>query len=277
MHILPTMTKLPALRRIASACAIIFSGISAAQAQISYESSKTVTVVATNGPGVFTTEDTGVAVTALFKFDHQLGYLEVKLTNLSGLAKPGGGNYTDGVLVGFGFDGPSGLLYKSGSFTQLSFTSGEPGGVDFLLGNGFNMSGGLGGDDNGIFDFGAGTDGANGNGTGGSPAPGIAGDGPGGGYSATFRYRFKGDLTYFNADDFFSHNGADADIGFRFKSVGDRGEDSEKVVYFIEETPNAPIPEPSTYGLMAAGLLIGVAGLKRYRAARAAAAGSVSA
>ncbi|HEX2854644.1 MAG TPA: PEP-CTERM sorting domain-containing protein [Opitutaceae bacterium] len=278
LHILPAMTKLPALSRIACLCAFSFGGIAASHAQITYESSKTITVVATNGPGVFTTENTGVAVKALFKFDHQLGYLEVKLTNLSGTAKPGGGHYTDGILVGFGFDGPAGLLYKSNSFTQLSFTSGEPGGVDFDLGNGFSMSGGLGGAGNGTFDFGAGVDGADGNGTGGSPSPGIAGGGPGGGYSATFRFRFKGDLTHFNADDFFEFNGADADLGFRFKAVGDCDEDSEKVVYFVEDSPNAPpIPEPSTYGLLAAGLLVGVAGLKRYRARRTAGTGSISA
>lgn len=258
MKSVPTFRSLTGL---ALCCSLFASNISA---QI-YNSSREFTVVAKNSSSVFTTENTGVALKALFKFDHTLGYLQLKLTNLSGTSKPGGGNYTQGILVGFGFDGPAGLTYKAGSFTKLSVSAGEPSGVNFLLGNGFTMSGGLGGPGNGNFDFGAGVGGADGNGAGGSTNPGLAG-----GYSATFRFRFQGDLTNFNADDFFANNGPDADFGFRFKSVGPCAEDSDKVVYVVDDTPTTipPIPEPSTYGLMAAGLLIGVAGFKRYRARR---------
>jgi len=218
-----------------------------------YTSSRSFTVVAHNSGGAQTTDDSGVAVQALFEFDQTLGYLRLTLTNLSGTL-----SYTDGVLQGFGFDGPTGLNYIAGSFTTESVSAGEPGGVNYSIGLGYNFSG-LGTDGN--FDFGAGTAGASGNG-GGSPSDGLAG-----GYSAAFRFQFDGDLSNFNATHFFSNNGSDADFGFRYQGVA--VVNSEKIVYFVDDTFGAPpIPEPSTYGFLGAGVLFGVAILKRRRQAR---------
>jgi hypothetical protein len=223
--------------------------LSIARAQL-YTSSRSFTIVATNSANVFTAGNTGVAIQALFEFDQALGYLRLTLTNLSGT-----GSYTPGVLMGGGFDGPVGLIYKAGSFTTESISAGEPGGVDFLVGNGFSF-GGLGA--NGSFDFGAGTNGPDGNG-GGDPADGLAG-----GYTAALRFQFEGDLTNFNATQFFATNGTDADMGFRFQSVGANGQNSEKLAYVVvDQTP--PIPEPSTYGLIGAGTLLALVGVSRLR------------
>jgi hypothetical protein len=201
---------------------------------------------------VFTTDNSGVALKALFEFDQALGYLRLTLTNLSGTL-----GYTDGVLMGAGFDAPVGVTYKAGSFTMESVSAGEPGGVDYSLGIGYGFSG-LGA--NGSFDFGASTSGADGNG-GGSPSNGLAG----GGYSATFRFQFEGDLTNFSAYDFFANNGSDADIGFRFQAVAVTN--SEKVAVVVSDVI-PPIPEPSTYGAIGAGVLLGLAGFSQFRAKR---------
>jgi hypothetical protein len=253
---LSSFSKRSLLRGLSAFGLLAWGGIGDAHAQV-YDSSRLFHVIGvTDAPSVFTTENTGVAVDALFKFDHELGYLEITLSNLSGTPKPGGGSYTDGILVGFGFDGPTGLSYKSGSFSAEGFTAGEPSGVNFVLGLGFSMSGGLGAAGNGSFDFGAGVGGADGNGAGGSPAAGIAG-----GYSATFRFQFEGDLTAFNASSFFAQNGGDADLGFRLKAVGADGSYSEKIAFVVaDEIP--PVPEPTSYGVIGAAMLLCAVSLK---------------
>jgi hypothetical protein len=265
MYMMCGMKAFPALRALACASLLSLIGTTTASAQL-YTSSREFTVVATtNPPQVFSAENSGVAVKALFEFDDVDGFLQITLTNLAGTPKPGGGEYTNGILVGFGFDGLSAFSYVNGSYKQLGYTLGEPGGVDFTLGNGFSMSGSLGAPGNGSFDYGAGVDGANGNG-GGNGDSGIAAAGITAGYSAVFEYKFTGNMVDFDAYGFFDHNGADADFGFRYRSVGPNGSDSEKFVYIVE-TP--PIPEPSTYGLVAASLLVGLVTVKRMRARKA--------
>ena len=213
-------------------------------------------------PGVDTTENTGVAINARFQFNYggTAGLLRLTLTNLSGTPRSvygdGSGNYTSGILTGFGFDAPSGMNYVAGSFTQALAPGslGEPNGINFVLDIGYGL--------NGLANFDIGAASA-------SPAPkkGLSG----GGYEAVFTLKFSGNLTYFNETGFFSHNGDDADMGFRFQSVGPTGSKSDKVAYWVDDcdpTENAPIPEPSTYGAMAAGLLMGVIGFRRYRQGR---------
>lgn len=239
------MKAFPALRPLACASLLFITSATNSSAQLFH-------IVANDAlPGVTTSENTGVAVDALFEFNYggTPGLLRLTLSNLSGTARPaieGGGFYTDGVLVGFGFDAPVGITYTAGSFTQTLAPGSlaEPFGVDFAPEITFDLNGLA------SFDFGAGAD---------DPVPKY---GLSGGYSAIFTLQFEGNLTNFNSSGFFANNGSDADIGFRFQDVGVNGEESEKVAFVVE---NPPIPEPSTYGFIGAALLMGIVARKRFR------------
>lgn len=240
------MKAFPALRSVLPLALILLSSTTAS-AQLFH-------IVGNNSfPGVDTTEDTGVAINANFEFNYggSAGLLRLTLTNLSGTARPaveGGGFYTNGILTGFGFDTPTGMSYVAGSFTQaLSAASiAEPNGITFNRNNGFSL--------NGLANFDQGATAA-------VPRPE---EGLSGGYEAVFTFKFSGNLTNFNSAGFFSNNGSDADMGFRFQSVGRRGEDSDKVAFWVNDNP--PIPEPSTYGLVGTALLLGVTFARRVRA-----------
>jgi len=242
------MKAFPALRAATFVGLISLSFATSASAQLFHIVGKD------SFPGVDTTENTGVAINARFQFNYggTAGLLRLTLTNLSGTPRPlaeGGGNYTAGILTGFGFDAPSGMSYVNNSFTQVlgAGSGSEPFGINFAVDVGYDLSGLA------SFDIGAA-------GTSPSPKSGLSG-----GYEAVFTFKFTGNLTNFNESNFFSHNGSDADMGFRFQSVGPSGSKSDKVAYWVNDCDIPPIPEPSTYGAMAAGLLLGVVGWKRYR------------
>ncbi len=101
-----------------------------------YTSSVQYTAVAGLGNSA---EATGVAVRATFDFATVVntGFLRVTLANLSGTLIPGGGGsrYTEGTLMGFGFDTPWGLNYINNSFTKTFESPAEPDGVTFTQGN----------------------------------------------------------------------------------------------------------------------------------------------
>jgi PEP-CTERM motif len=242
------MKAFPALRLLACASLFSFVGVTTSSAQLYYH-----VVDLDSAPGVDSGNNLGVAIDATFTFSINagVGTLQLKLKNLAGTAKAsygeGAGNYTGGILTGFGFDGPMGATYIAGSFAQALSASSllEPGGIDFVPTIPYTETNPV-----GNFDFGAASS---------APAPhnGLAG-----GYEAVFTFKFNGDLTYFTPGGFFSHNGTDADFGFRFQSIP-VGEGSDKFVYYVDDNP--PIPEPSTYGLLGAGILIAIVGRKRVR------------
>lgn len=219
-------------------------------------------IVADNSiPGTVTTDNTGVAINALFQFNYggTPGLLRLTLTNLSGTARPaseGGGFYNTGVLTGFGFDAPAGVTYVAGSFTETLNNGNpanllEPSGINFGPANPMSMP------PLGTFDFGAEA----------QSTGGVNNNGLSSGYEAIFTFQFSGTLTNFNSAGFFSNNGSDADLGFRFQTIGGQSGQSEKVAFTIDDNP--PIPEPSTYGLFAGALLVGLVTLKRRRARNA--------
>jgi hypothetical protein len=211
--------------------------------------------------------NSGVAVNAKFEFSVSptVGTLKLTLTNLAGTAKSiwgeGAGNYTSGILTQFAFDIPSNLKLISGStrFTEALApgNGGETGGIDFELDVPQTIGAWS-------YDFGADSV---------SEAKGLAG-----GFSAIFTFKFTGTTTAntpaalanFNTGNFFKTNGSasnDPDMGFRFENVGPGCDDDfDKFAYWVNDNP--PIPEPSTYGLMGAGALVGAIIVKRRRAAR---------
>lgn len=209
-------------------------------------------------PGVDSWNNTGIALNAKFEFNYggTTGLLRLTLTNLGGTARPvaeGGGTYISGSLTQFGFDTPTGLSLVSGSYSQAlaSGSGSEPSGINFVLDVGQTIGAWN-------FDFGADS----------STIP----KGLSGGYSAIFNFKFTGSasaLSKFNAAGFFANNGTDADMGFRFDNIQpDCPVDYDKLAFWVDDTPNAPIPEPSTYGILGAAALFGMIGFKRYRTAR---------
>ncbi|MEO6567805.1 MAG: hypothetical protein ABIO94_03505, partial [Opitutaceae bacterium] len=207
------MTAFPALRSLLLASFLTIVGVTSASAQLSYH------VVDKDSTSVDSGNNLGVAIDATFNFSVTagVGTLQLTLKNLAGTAKlpaDGVGNYTSGILTGFGFDGPVGANYIAGSFAQtLAFGSGsEPGGINFKLETPYTETNPV-----GNFDFGAASA---------APAPH---NGLEGGYTAIFTLKFDGNLSWFNPAGFFSHNGSDADFGFRYQSIP-VGEGSDKFV-----------------------------------------------
>ncbi|MEO7413247.1 MAG: PEP-CTERM sorting domain-containing protein [Opitutaceae bacterium] len=252
------MKAFPALRLLA--CASLFSlfSVTKTSAQLFYH------VVDLDSGSVDSGNNLGVAVDITFNFNpfgSPAGTLEVIIVNRAGTAKnagEGGGNYTTGILTGFGFDLPGTsplfdvpvLTYKAGTFENRS--TNDPDGIDFVPSIPYVET-----NPEGTFDFGAA-----------STPPPIA-NGLAAGKTATFWLQLEGSAAnftnYFNTGGFFASNGSDADFGFRFQAIpGNVG--SDKFVYY----DNPPIPEPSTYGIVATGLLVGIVGFKRARARKAA-------
>jgi hypothetical protein len=207
----------------------------------------------------------GVAASINFHFSYTsgtIGTLTLTLTNLAGTEKsPGSGTfYTTGVLTGFGFDLPGTVAtpdipkftYVNSSF-HLTATNDPV--VNFAPSIPFDET-----NPQGTFDFGAS-----------STTPQPIDKAIQAGKYATFTMQFSGTAANlaasFNDNNFFKTNGTDADFGFRFQSVGANGSGSDKFVYY-EGTP--PIPEPSTYGVMAAAGLLGIIGVKRFRGKKSA-------
>jgi hypothetical protein len=249
------MNAIPALRLLACVSLISISCATKVSAQLFH-------IVATDTfANTTTTDNTGVAINALFEFNYggTPGLMRLTLTNLSGTARPlseGGGFYNTGVLTGFGFDAPTGITYVAGSFTE-TLNNGipanllEPSGIDFGPANPMAMP------PLATFDFGAEAE---------SPG-GVNNNGLSSGFAAIFTFQFTGNLANFNSTGFWANNGSDADLGFRFQTIGGQSGKSEKVDFIINDNP--PIPEPSTYGAFAAALLLGVVGVKRRHRAKA--------
>jgi len=146
------------------------------------------------------------------------------------------------------------VSYIANSFTQTltPLPSTEPDGISFHVSNPFTDT-----HPYGDFDFGASTDNPD-------TQNGLAG-----GYTAIFSFNFNltpGAVSSFHsgAGGFFANNGSDEDFGFRFQGIS--GGRSDKISFVVDDNP--PIPEPSTYGLVAAGALFGMIGLRRYRGIR---------
>jgi len=207
--------------------------------------------------GVDAWNNTGIAIDARFQFNYgSPGVLRLTLKNLGGTARPageGGGTYANGILTQFAFDRPSGLTYVNSSYTQvLAPGSGsEPSSINFALDIGHDI---------GSWNFDVGAEAT-------SLAKGLSG-----GFEAVFTFKFSGSasaMANFNEAKFFSNNGSDADMGFKFESMGKKHDSFEKVGYWVNDCPpeSPPIPEPSTYGAMAVALLFGVIGFKRHRVA----------
>lgn len=241
------MKAFPALRLLACASLFSFVGVTTSSAQLFFH------VVDVDSLHVDSGSNLGVAINATFTFSINagVGTLQVKLTNLAGTSRAawgdGAGNYTAGILTGFGFDAPP---VGVGGLTYLGFTDDPSLSVNFAGITPYTETNPV-----GTFDFGA---------IAANPAPG---NGLLSGQTATFEFKFGGNLTNFTQANFFKTNGTDADFGFRYQAVGANGSGSDKFVYYIDDNP--PIPEPSTYGIVAAGLLLTLTGLKRLKARRA--------
>ncbi|MEO6567806.1 MAG: hypothetical protein ABIO94_03510 [Opitutaceae bacterium] len=249
------MKAFPALRALACASILSIVGVTKSSAQLFFH------VVDVTAGNVVSGSNLGVAIDATFEFNYSgLGSLRLTLTNRAGTAKnagEGGGFYTTGILTSFGFDLPGSFATPDvpvvtytpgpGSFTQTSLV--DP--INFAVVQPYSETNPV-----GTFDIGAEAS---------SPAPdnGLAA-----GATAVFTFQFGGDLTNFSQANFFGSNGSDSDFGFRFQAVGTNGSGSDKFVYY----DNPPIPEPSTYGLVAASALIGLVGVKRYRSRKSVAA-----
>lgn len=237
------MKAFPALRLLACASLFSFVGTTKSSAQLFFH------VVDVDSAYVDSGSNLGVAINATFNFSINagIGTLKVTLTNLAGTPKApwgdGAGNYTAGILTGFGFDAPP---VGVGGLTYLGFTDDPSTSINFLGITPYTETNPV-----GTFDFGA---------VAANPAPG---NGLLSGQTATFKFKFGGNLANFTQDKFFKNNGTDSDFGFRYQAVGTNGSGSDKFVYYIDDCP--PIPEPSTYGMAAAGVLISLVGAKRFK------------
>ena len=243
------MKAFPALRALACASLLSVIGVTTTSAQLFYH------VVDVDSAHVDSNNNLGVAVDIWFNFNpfgSAAGTLEVIIYNRAGTLKnagEGGGFYTTGNLTGFGFDLPGiapnfdvpVMTYKAGTFEN--FATNDLDGVNFSPTIPFDET-----HPQGTFDFGAVPN-----------TPNPAENALGAGATATFRMQFEGTMGSFSPEAFFANNGWDADFGFRFQSIpGNIG--SDKFVYY-----DNPIPEPSTYGLVAASLLVGLVSITRWR------------
>jgi hypothetical protein len=249
------MKAFPALRTLAVASLFSLVGVTTSSAQLSFH------VYDKDSAHVDSNNNLGVAVDITFNFSitGTVGTLTLTIKNLAGqskIAADGIGNYTGGILTGFGFDLPGSvgspdtpsISYANTATSFLQFSN-DPDGINFAPTIPFDET-----NPQAVFDFGAVTT---------SPQP--VQNGLGEGKTATFVIKFNGaNTSNFTDSTFFANNGSDADFGFRFQSIP-VGAGSDKFVYYID-TP--PIPEPSTYGLFAAAGLVGMIGVRRYRSSK---------
>lgn len=247
------------------------------------------------GLGVYANENQGAGARLSLTFDAAAKKLAIDLTNLSGGVRTVGTGaaqqdiyFGTGTLMGFGFETNPDNLYATAFSSWASASLNAPGTfgsdtIDFNLAQNYNLSGG--GALNPFYmDVGTAT---GGNVNGGNPGAGLAS-----GHGAKFRFTFGSpafDAATFNPFDFFFRD-ADPDIydmSFRFQQTGgldqcqpDAGrkgkgfgdcftqchdDGSDKVAIVFNTEFDYEVPEPSTYGLIGAGALLGLALHRRFR------------
>jgi hypothetical protein len=223
-------------------------------------------VNSTNSLGkVAANENTGAGARLFFDFNSTLGTLTVDVTNYSGYTY-NSTSLSPGTLMGFGFElNPQNLTLTN--FTQSlmaglnvsGVVGAEPGGINFSAVTNYSIAG--------LASVDIGAD-ATGQGQGGNPDNGLAG-----GFGARFVFTFSGvDTAKFNPDDFwFTNPTTTADMIFRFQATGTDRKGSDKTALYFGgngggEGEGDPVPEPSTYGLIGALILIGLIAKRRFAA-----------
>lgn len=225
-----------------------------------------------NDVGFFKTGSGGTAVGGKVEFwqnsaGSKTGTLKLYVSNFSDYKKYTNvlTGYEDAVLTGFGFNVGTGFTYKSSSFTQAITgpiagweTASEPNGITFTRSSNFTAGGEL-------FEQGA------------FASNPVLQEGLSGGYSALFTFQFTASTasfltSNFNANKFFGD--ADLkDLYFKFQEVssgGCAGTNTDEIYVGFPSGDIPPTPEPSTYGMIGAALLVGLVAHRKYRSKKSA-------
>ena len=277
--------RLPTLLLLAALLALPFS----ARAQLWVENlSSTNLTFAFRGLtslGVLAEEDQGAGARLSFDFDSAAKTLQIDITNLSGGWRTVGFGaeqqvvrFGSGTLTGFGFETNPGNLWANRFAAWGDSALNAPGvwgtdSIGFALSQNYTLNGG-GAAQPYSMDLGAAHSG--------NVHSGLAA-----GHGASFRFRFTApgsafDAATFNPYDFFFRD-TDSDqwdMSFRFQQTDGRfatwdkchpgcyspcGEGSDKVAVSFNLENDYQVPEPSTYGLLGAAALAGLALFRRLR------------